>query len=51
LVREDPDATLAESRQRLGIEVSIGALFNYLRRLKLSFKKKSPARPSRTGPT
>src|SRR5216117_1361951 len=27
LVREDPDATLAELRHRLGIEVSIGALF------------------------
>ena len=51
LVREDPDATLAELRQRLGVEVSIGALFNYLRRLKLSFKKKSSGRPNRTGRT
>ena len=40
LVRDDPDATLAELRQRLGVAVSTGALFNYLRRLKLSFKKK-----------
>lgn len=40
LIRDDPDATLAELRQRLGIAVSTGALFNYLRRLKLSFKKK-----------
>jgi transposase len=40
LVRDDPDATLAELRQKLGVEVSIGALFNYLRRLKLSFKKR-----------
>ena len=51
LVREDPDATLDELRQRLGIEVSIGALCNYLRRLKLSFKKKLSRRPSKTGPT
>jgi transposase len=51
LVRDDPDATLDELRQRLGVEVSIGALCNYLRRLKLSFKKKSSRRPSRTEPT
>jgi transposase len=40
LVQVDPDATLAELRQRLGVAVSTGALFNYLRRLRLSFKKK-----------
>lgn len=51
LVRDDPDATLAELRERLGVEVSTGALCNYLRRLKLSFKKKSSGRPSRTGRT
>jgi transposase len=51
LVRDDPDATLAELRTRLGIAVSLGALCNYLRRIRLSFKKKSSGRPSRTGPT
>ena len=51
LVRDDPDVTLAELRERLGVAVSIGALCNYLRRLRLSFKKKSSGRPSRTGPT
>jgi transposase len=51
LVRDDPDATLDELRQRLGVSVSIGALCNYLQRLKLSFKKKSSRRPSRTDPT
>jgi transposase len=51
LVRDDPDATLAELRQRLGVEVSLSALSEYLRRIKLSFKKKSSAPPSRTGPT
>ena len=40
LVRDDPDATLEELRRQLGVEVSTGALFNYLQRLKLSFKKK-----------
>src|SRR5438067_1935306 len=33
LVRDDPDATLAELRTRLGVAVSIGALCNYLQRL------------------
>ena len=51
LVRDDPDATLAELRQRLGVKVSLSALAEYLRRIKLSFKKKSSGRPSRTGPT
>jgi transposase len=50
-VRDDPDATLAELRDRLGVRVSLAALCNYLRRLRLSFKKKSPGRPSRTGRT
>jgi transposase len=43
LARDDPDATLAELRPRLGVEVGTGALCNYLRRLKLSFKKARPA--------
>lgn len=51
LARDDPDATLAGLRQRLGVEVSIGALCNYLRRLRLSFKKRLPRRLSGTGPT
>lgn len=51
LVRDDPDATLAELRARLGVRVSISALAAYLRRVGLSFKKKSSGRPSRTGPT
>lgn len=50
-VRDDADATLAELRGRLGLTISLGALCNYLRRLGLSFKKKSSGRPSRTGPT
>src|SRR5215218_7880075 len=33
LVRDDPDATLAELRDRLGIKVSLGALCQYLQRI------------------
>jgi len=51
LVRADPDATLAELRQRLGVPVSTGALSTFLRKIGLSFKKKSCGRPSRSGPT
>jgi putative transposase len=51
LVRDDPDATLAELRQKLGIKISTGALCNHLQRLKLSFKKKSSKRPNGTDPT
>src|SRR4051812_34782452 len=48
LVRDDPDATLAELRQRLGVAVSISALAVYLRRVRLSFKKSDPG--GRAGP-
>ena len=40
LVRADPDATLAELRQRLGLKVSLSTLCEYLRRIELSFKKR-----------
>ena len=40
LVREQPDATLAELRDRLGIECSISAIWSALRGLGLSFKKR-----------
>jgi len=51
LVHANPDATLAELRQQLGVKVSISALSDYLRRLKFSFKKRSSVPPSRIGPT
>jgi len=51
LVRADPDATLTELRQRLGVSVSISTVSEYLRRINFSFKKRSSGRPSRTGPT
>ena len=40
LVRDHPDATLKELRQKLGVAVSICALSNYLQQLKLSFKQR-----------
>jgi len=40
LVRADPDATLAELRQRLGLKVSLSTLHEYLRRIEFSFKKR-----------
>lgn len=58
-VAEVPDATLAELRSWLqemhAIKISVGALWNALERLELSFKKKrarqragAPGRPGRT---
>lgn len=43
LVREQADATLAELRGRLGVELSITTLWRALHKLRLTFKK-SPTR-------
>jgi transposase len=43
LVRQSPDATLQELRQKLGLEVSIVTLWRVLKKLGLVLKK-SPAR-------
>jgi transposase len=51
LVREHPDATLKELRERLGIACAESAICMALQRLKLSFKKRRFTRPSRTGLT
>lgn len=51
LVRETPDATLAERRQKLAVSVSLPTLCRALQSLKLSFKKKSCTPRSRTAPT
>jgi transposase len=50
-VHAQADATLAELRQRLGLTVALSTLWLALDALGLRFKKKSPAPPSRTGPT
>ena len=50
LVGAQPDATLKELRERLGVKCSLSSICNALHKLKLSFKK-SPSTPrSRTGP-
>ena len=47
-VREAPDATLAEYRQRFALPLSRSALDRALAALGLSRKKSPPGRPSRT---
>lgn len=51
LVEQQPDATLKELQQRLGLDVTTVTICRWLAELKLSFKKKSCTRPSRTGRT
>jgi transposase len=51
LVREHPDATLAELRQRLGVQCALSTLCVALKKLGLSFKKKRSMRPNRTART
>lgn len=51
LVAEQPDATLVELRDRLGVGVTPQAVSKALRRLELTFKKRRSTPPSRTGPT
>ena len=47
-MRDQPDATLAELRERLGVTVAISAVSMALKALGLSFKKRRSTRPSRT---
>ncbi len=49
LVAQQPDATLVELRDRLGIKVTPWAISKALRELKLSYKKRRFTRPSRIG--
>jgi transposase len=51
LVAQQPDATLQELRELLGVSFSIHTIARALRALQLTFKKKSFARPSRIGRT
>jgi transposase len=51
LVRQQPDATVRELHERLGIDCSVSAVDMALRRLGLSFKKRRSMRPSKTAPT
>ena len=51
LARRQPDATLVELRDRLGVSVTPWAVGKALRELGLSYKKSRSAPPSRTGRT
>jgi transposase len=51
LVTEQPDASLAELRDRLGAPVHLSTVARALTRLGLTVKKKSSGPPSRAGPT
>jgi transposase len=47
LVKKQPDATLAELRERLGLKCSLSALWMALDKLRITFKKKRCGPPSR----
>ena len=51
LVEAQPDATLAELRERLGIQCSLSAIWMALDKLRITFKKKRSTRPNKTGRT
>jgi transposase len=51
LVAAQPDATLAELRERLGVRCALSAICTALKRLGLSFKKRRSMRPNRTART
>lgn len=50
LVAQQPDATLEELRERLGLTCSLSAICMALQDLKLTFKKSLCTPPNRTGP-
>jgi transposase len=47
LVRQQPDATLAELREKLGIDISVQTLSRALHALRITVKKKYFMRPNR----
>ena len=51
LVHQQPDATVRQLHERLGIQCSVSAVDMALRRMGLSFKKRRCTPPSRIGPT
>ena len=51
LAKAQPDATLVELRDRLGVPVTPWAICKALRELKLTYKKSRSAPPSRTART
>src|SRR5690349_24512523 len=51
LVRQQPDATLVELRDRLGVAVTAWSVCRALKALRLTYKKSRSAPPNRTGRT
>lgn len=51
LVEQQPDATLMELREKLGVQCSLSAIWMALDKLHISFKKSASGRPSKTGLT
>jgi transposase len=51
LVQQQPDATLAELRQRIGVDCSLMTVANMLTRLGYGRKKRRSKRPSKIGRT
>jgi transposase len=50
LVAKEPDLTLEEIKQRLGLEYTVAAIHWVLARMGLTYKKRRSMRPSKTGP-
>jgi Transposase and inactivated derivatives len=50
LVAKEPDLTLEEIKQRLGLECTVAAIHWVLARMGLTYKKRRSMRPSRTVP-
>jgi transposase len=50
LVAKEPDLTLAEIKQRLGLECTVAAIHWVLAKMGLTYKKRRSMRPSRTVP-
>lgn len=51
LVNQQPDATIAELRTKLGVDCSMSSVWRALQALGLSFKKRPSTPRSRTAPT
>ena len=49
VVAQEPDLTLTEIKQRLGLDCTIGAIHWVLARLDLTYKKRRSMRPNKTG--
>ena len=51
LVEQQPDATLAELREQLGVDCALSAIHKALRQLEITYKKRRSTPPNRTGRT